>query len=166
MDAGEADKANIGSKLQHVISGAVDEISRISHNISPHVLENHGLNTALNNFISPLVSGRKITVEFSSVFSERFELTKELTIYRCITELLNNSLKHSGADKVVLKISAKEKLLHVFYSDNGKGFEFAQTKPEGMGLYNIKNRVETFGGRLSIDSSPGKGIMVNLEIPL
>lgn len=166
IDAGEADKEIIGSKLQQVISGAVDEVSRISHNISPHVLENSGLISALNNFIAPFISGSKVKVEFSSDFSGRFELTKELTIYRCITELLNNSMKHSGADTIILRISAGEKLLHVFYSDNGKGFETSTGKSNGMGLYNIKNRVETLGGKLSIESAPGKGIKVNIEIPL
>jgi signal transduction histidine kinase len=166
IDAKDVDKEAIRTRLQQIISGAIDEVSRISHNISPHVLENHGLNTALNNFIAPLVNSNKITVDFTSGFSGRFELKKELTLYRCITELFNNTLKHADATQVTLDIKCTDKILYVFYSDNGKGFNTSLEKTEGMGLYNIKNRVETFGGRLILESSPSKGIQVNIEFPL
>ena len=166
IDAKDADKESIQTKLQQVISGAIDEVSRISHNISPYVLENHGLDTALNNFIAPLVNSTKIKVEYNSDFLERFELSKELTLYRCVTELLNNTMKHADASRITIDIKSGEKVLYVFYSDNGQGFDLQLGKTEGMGLYNIKNRVETFGGKLSIESSLKKGIKVNLEIPL
>ena len=166
LDARDAEKEQIRDKMQTVISGAIDEVSRISHNISPHILENHGLITALNNFIAPLVNSGKLDVEFTSDFCGRVELNKELSVYRCITELLNNTMKHAGASKISIDIRSKGKVLFVSYSDDGKGFETSNREPKGMGLSNIKNRVETFGGKLLIESSPKKGIKVNIEIPL
>jgi len=146
--------------------GAIDEVSRISHNISPHVLENHGLITALNNFIVPLINSSKIEVEFTSDFAGRFELNKELSAYRCITELINNTMKHADASRITIDIRSREKVLYIYYADNGKGFDQSLERTEGMGLYNIKNRVETFGGKLAIESFPKMGMNTNIEIPL
>jgi signal transduction histidine kinase len=166
LDAGEEDKDAIQAKLKQVISEAIDEVSRISHNISPYVLENHGLITALNNFIAALSNHETITISFVSDFNERFDLKKELTVYRCITELLNNTMKHAEATKIMLGITRKGSVLSVVYSDNGKGFDTNLSKPEGMGLYNIKNRVESFGGTLVIVSSHRKGLMATIELPI
>jgi signal transduction histidine kinase len=166
IDAKNADKEAIQTRLQQVISGAIDEVSRISHNISPHVLEKHGLNTALNNFIAPLTNSGRIKVNFTYGFSERFEQNKELSVYRCITELFNNTMKHAGATEITLDIINREKVIFLYYSDNGKGFDVNLAKTEGMGLYNIKNRVETFGGKLVLESSADKGIQVYIEFPL
>jgi signal transduction histidine kinase len=166
LDARDEDKENIQIRLQQVISSAIDEVSRISHNISPQVLEYHGLITALNNFIAPLSENGRIKVNFTSDFAERFESKKELTVYRCITELLNNTMKHAEASLVRLDITSKDKVLYVLYSDNGKGFNTSVEQTEGMGLNNIKNRVETFGGKLALESTLKKGIKVNIEIPL
>ena len=166
LDARDTEKEQIRDKMQTVISGAIDEVSRISHNISPHILENHGLITALNNFIAPLVNSGKLDVEFTSDFCGRVELNKELSVYRCITELLNNTMKHARASKISIDIRSKGKVLYVSYADNGMGFETSHRQPKGMGLSNIKNRVETFGGKLLIESSPKKGIKVNIEIPI
>jgi signal transduction histidine kinase len=166
IDCAEADKESIQVKMQQVISGAIDEISRISHNISPHILEKHGMNMALNNFIAPIVSGSIIKIEYTSEYLNRFELKKELTIYRCITELIHNTLKHARASLIFLHITCREKTLFVFYSDNGKGFEGNPGANHGMGLMNIRNRIEMFGGKLFIESSLNNGIKVNIELPL
>jgi signal transduction histidine kinase len=166
LDARDNDRENIQLKLQQVISGSIDEVSRISHNISPYVLENHGLITALNNFITSFSNNDRITINFNCDFTERFDLKKELTVYRCITELLNNTMKHAEATRITLNITRRENVLYVAYSDNGNGFNTSLSKPEGMGLYNIKNRVESFGGRLVIESSHKKGIMATIDLPI
>jgi signal transduction histidine kinase len=166
IDAKESEKILIQTKMQQVISDSIDEISRISHNISPYILEKHGLNMALKNFISPLIDGNKIKIRFNSDFNDRFELKRELTIYRCITELINNTLKHSGAEEISVNITEKDNVLTVFYSDNGRGFEQNNLVHEGMGLSNIKNRVETFGGKITIESTIDNGIWVYIGLPL
>jgi len=166
IDARDADKESIRDKTQKVISGAIDEVSRISHNISPYVLEYHGLIMALNNFIASSINSNRIKVEFTSDLSCRFELNKELSVYRCITELLNNTMKHADASRITIDIRSREKLLYIYYADNGNGFDSNLEGTVGMGLYNIKNRIETFGGKLVIESSLKRGIKVNIEIPL
>ncbi|MBE0648174.1 MAG: sensor histidine kinase [Bacteroidales bacterium] len=166
LDAKEADKQTIQTRLQQVISEAIDEVSRISHNISPHILENSGLVPALKSFIAPLSKNDRLKIDFDPGLTERFDLKKELTVYRCITELINNTMKHAGATQISLSVFCKERILYVIYSDNGKGFDPDSKNPEGMGLYNIRHRIESFGGRVSIESAYKKGTKTRIELPI
>jgi signal transduction histidine kinase len=166
LDAKPENRDAIRDRLQVVISEAIDEVSRISHNISPHVLEKHGLMTALNNLLSPLMANEKYEILFTSGFDERLDPKIELTVYRCITELINNTLKHAEATRISLDIGHSEGKLAIRYSDNGKGFTAVPGKRVGQGIPNITNRVESFGGTLSLVSTPNAGISVEIIIPL
>jgi len=166
LDAGSIDKPTIQKKLQEVISSAIDEVSRISQNISPHVLEQFGLVPALNSFIAPLAKNDRLKVSLTSGFTGRFDLKKELTIYRCITELFNNTMKHAGATHISLNITSGDNMLYVTYSDNGKGFNTNMKNPGGMGLYNIRQRIESFGGNVVIESAQNKGTKTRMALPI
>ena len=166
LDAKPENREAIRDRLQIVISEAIDEISRISHNISPHVLEKHGLMTALNNLLAPLKANEKYEISFHPGFDERLDPKIELTVYRCITELINNTLKHAGATKINLDIGRSDGKLTIRYSDNGQGFTAVPEKRVGQGIPNITNRVESFGGTLSFVSSPDAGLSVDILIPL
>ena len=166
LDAKPENREAIRERLQTVISEAIDEVSRISHNISPHVLEKHGLMTALNNLMAPLTAQGRYEVIFTSGLEQRLDTKTELTVYRCITELLNNTMKHAEAGRITLDISLAGNQLMLRYSDNGKGFDPARGKKTGMGLHNIRNRVESSGGTLVLESSPDAGILVNITIPV
>ena len=166
LDAKPESREAIRSRLQTVISEAIDEVSRISHNISPHVLEKHGLMTALNNLLAPLMANEKYEISFNPGFDERLDPKIELTVYRCITELISNTLKHAEATKISLDIGYSDGKLAIRYSDNGKGFTASPAKRMGQGIPNITNRVESFGGTLSFVSSPDAGLSVDILMPL
>ena len=166
LDAKPENREAIRNRLQIVISEAIDEVSRISHNISPHVLEKHGLMTALNNLLAPLKANEKYEIFFNPGFDERLDPKIELTVYRCITELINNTLKHAEATKIILDVGYSDGKLAIRYSDNGKGFTPSSGKRVGQGIPNITNRVESVGGTLSFVSSPDAGISVNIIMPL
>ena len=166
LDARPEEQEAIRDRLQQVISDAIEEVSRISHNISPHVLEKHGLITALNNFIAPIVRNGELHVRFQPDLPKRFAINKELTIYRCITELFHNTIKHADAKNISLKIHAGEHLLNIIYTDDGKGFDPERSPSHGMGLDNIRHRIESFGGTIFLESAPGKGIKATIELPI
>jgi signal transduction histidine kinase len=166
LDAKPGNREAIRSRLQIVISEAIDEVSRISHNISPHVLEKYGLVTALNNLLGPLIASEKYEIIFSFGFDERFDPKIELAVYRCITELINNTLKHADATKMSLYIGKSDGRLVIRYTDNGKGFTASTGKWVGQGIPNITNRVDSFGGTLTVVSSPNAGISVDIIMPL
>ncbi len=162
-DAAPGDKPAIENKLQEVINNAIADVSRISHNISPHVLENHGLTEGLNNFIAQIHCNGKFRfiTDFDTI--NRFEAKKELAVYRNITELINNSLKHSGATEIHISIKKEGTKLSILYSDNGKGFHI-EHKNKGMGLTNITNRMESIHGKVSFISNPEEGMQAQLTL--
>jgi signal transduction histidine kinase len=166
LDAKPENREAIRDRLQMVISEAIDEVSRISHNISPHVLEKHGLMTALNNLLAPLMANEKYEISFHPGFDDRLDPKIEITVYRCITELINNTLKHAEATRIGLDITRSDGKLAIRYSDNGKGFTATPGKRVGQGIPNITNRVESFGGTISVVSSPNAGISFDIIMPL
>jgi len=166
LDVKPENREAIQTRLQMVITEAINEVSRISHNISPHVLEKHGLLTALNNLFAPLTANDKYEINFRNNLDVNLDPKLELTIYRCITELLNNTMKHARATRITLEVKQSDGKLMIWYADNGIGLNPDTDKKNGMGLFNIANRVESYGGTLKFDSHPGSGTSVNITIPL
>jgi len=166
LDAKPATREEIRNRLQMVITEAIDEVSKISHNISPHVLEKHGLDTALNNLFAPLTTAGCYEISYNCDCRERFDPKVELTVYRCIAELLNNTMKHAAATRISLDVRHRGDRLTIAFADNGSGFDSALAKKTGMGLHNITNRVESSGGSLLLASAPGTGTSVTISIPL
>ena len=80
-------------------------------------------------------------------------------------ELVNNTLKHSGASHILVEIVRHHNDLTLTVQDNGCGFDPAKVS-KGMGLNNIRTRVEAYNGNLMIDSKPGAGTEVNVEFEL
>jgi signal transduction histidine kinase len=89
---------------------------------------------------------------------------KKLMLFRIIQEQLNNIIKHSGAQQVQIILNNDEGDTTLEIKDNGKGFDPLQSKI-GLGLTNIKNRCELFGGRMEIKTSLGNGCTLKLHIP-
>jgi signal transduction histidine kinase len=168
IDAEDADdKAAIESKLIIIIDSAIDDSSRISHNISPHILEKYGLKIALENFVSEMNIGKNTRFNMSFEKINRFDLKVELTIYRTILELIHNTVKHAKASHISLKIFVSEGLLNVLYEDNGIGF-LAEEKidgKQGMGLKNIKNRIHSLEGTVIFDNRQSEGMKALIKIP-
>jgi len=92
----------------------------------------------------------------------KYELKRN--IYRIIQEQINNIQKYAEAKNVNIVIKATGKMVTVIISDDGKGFNTA-AKGKGIGLSNIQYRAESFNGKLSIKSSPGKGCKMSFQLP-
>jgi signal transduction histidine kinase len=164
---GPGEKAEIETRLKEIIENAIDDVSRISHDISPHILESYGLITALENFISQLTHNESLRFAVNFEKIDRFDLKNELTVYRTITELINNTIKHGSATLISLDIEINAGLLKVKYEDNGKGFsvEEALNSRSGIGLKNIQNRIQSLNGTILFHSRKGAGMDVKIEMP-
>ena len=81
--------------------------------------------------------------------------------------MINNIIKHSGADKVTIQLIKYPTYINLTIEDNGRGFVYIQAKEEkiGIGLSNILSRIEYLKGTIDIDSSTGRGTTVIIEIP-
>jgi len=168
IDTGEvAGKSDIESKLKNIIEISIADISRISHNISPQILENFGLMVALENFISEINFNKNVKFNLSFEKLNRFDLKEELTIYRSISELINNTLKHAKATIISIKIYLTETTLNLIYEDNGTGFSIEEkmNSKQGMGLINIENRIHSLKGTVVFNSLQNLGMKAVIKIP-
>ena len=92
----------------------------------------------------------------------------QVVLYRTIQETINNTIKHAEANKIDISIIQDKDKIYTSICDNGKGFNpmKVQSKNEGLGLENIKSRIDVLKGNLKINSQKGKGTQINVEIPL
>lgn len=163
----EAFKKRITSKLIVAIEEAIKGIYEISNNLTPHVLQNFGIITALQTFIEKLQETTTVNYQLDTNVSSRLPEKIEVTVYRVITELLNNTIKHAGATEVSIEIHQNDNL-HVVYRDNGCGFDLteARNKKGSMGLFNMTNRVKSLNGTFQLESAPGQGMSVIINLPI
>jgi signal transduction histidine kinase/ligand-binding sensor domain-containing protein len=158
--------------LSELAQQSLDEVREISFDLHPHVLDRLGLRKAIETVVDKFSqrSSLVIAAEFDGV-PERFPETLEMGVYRIAQECLSNIVKHSGASDARISLSAADGSLRMSITDNGKGFdasEYAQRPPQqrSLGLLNIAERVRLLGGTHSIDSAPGKGTSIMVNIPL
>lgn len=158
------------ANTSELVEEALGSLKEISDNISPHVLENFGLETSLRSFINKLNSTGRIDIRFSSnLGKERLTPGTELIIYRAVGELIGNTLRHAKASTAGLVLNRSGEWLSLNYNDDGVGFEAARTEQErgpGSGLHNIRSRVNSINGRFTISSWPGRGTEAEILIKL
>ncbi len=156
------------NNTNHLINEAINTIKDISNNLSPHVLSNFGLSSALSAFTMKINQTKVIEVEFKSNMDKyRLENEKEVVIYRAACELINNSIRHSGASRIEIDLNKHEKFITLQFNDNGRGFDTSALSNEdrkGMGLSNIDTRVKSIDGVFILESTPGKGTSALIKI--
>jgi signal transduction histidine kinase len=152
----------------HVVNEAINTIKEVSNNLSPHVLTNFGLSSAISAFTLKINQTRVLKIDFkSNMENERLENDQEVVIYRAVCELINNSVLHSGASHIDIELTKHEKFVTLQFSDNGRGFDTAKLEKEdnkGMGISNIETRVKSIDGVFILESNPGKGTSALIKI--
>ena len=149
------------NNTNHLVNEAIATIKDISNNLSPHILTNFGLSSAIAAFTTKINQTKAIVIDFkSNMEHQRLENDKEVVIYRAVCELINNSILHSGASKIEIELNKHEKFITLQFYDNGRGFDTTTLSKEdtkGMGLSNIETRVKTVEGVFILESTQGKG---------
>jgi len=150
------------NNTNHLINEAINTLKDISNNLSPHILSNFGVSSALSAFIAKINQTKAIEIEFkTNMENNRIDPEKEVVMYRAACELINNSIRHSGASKIEIELNRLEKFITLQFSDNGRGFDTVSLSKEdnekGMGLSNIETRVKSVDGVFILESNPGKG---------
>lgn len=161
-------KQSIKSQILGTLDDAIDQISLISNNLSPHILNDFGLKVAIQRTLDKiaLVTGLKITHQFNIKHS----LTKEyeITLYRISMELINNTVKHANASLIIIGFDSNDDYVSLHFKNDGLPFDFNTLKKQnkGMGLLNIENRIHSFGGNLDFISNEKTGIEYHIRLPL
>lgn len=147
------------------LENSIGELRRISRNMMPETLIRSGLEVALRD-LCVSVSSDSTRVEFqSNDIQNTIPVQVQVNIYRMIQELLNNAIRHGKATKIIVQCIREESNMLITVEDNGKGFVFKdQGFLNGIGLANIKNRVNLMRGTMQIDSIIDEGTTVNIEI--
>lgn len=142
---------------------SVNELRRIARNMMPESLLNSGLENALRDMCH-ILSSEKCNIEFQA-FNIETDIAQDMqiSIYRIVQELLANTIRHADATKVLLQCSQNEQAFFITVEDNGKGFDQGNINGKGIGLTNVKNRVDYLKGKLDIDTAPAAGTIINIE---
>lgn len=151
-------------ELNTLIEQAVNETRNISFELAPSILTDFGLYTALEEMAKRLnTTELKIYVKILG-FKGRFDLNKELSIFRIIQELVNNVIKHANATELKIDLTRKNKSLAISVKDNGMGFtKNIEGTAQGSGLHSIKNRLDLLNGKMDIQSEEGAGTTVEIR---
>jgi two-component system NarL family sensor kinase len=155
----EENVAYLNSAIE-MLDTSIKELRRVAHNLMPESLLKYGLNAALADFCR---STDKVTYHFFGNERRPDEKT-EVAAYRIVSELVNNSLRHSEAEHINVQLILDDNRVHLIVEDDGKGFDAAKAEAKGgNGLKNIRTRVASLGGKLDLITAPGKGTEVNVE---
>ncbi len=150
-----------------MLDSSIKEMRRVAHNMMPEALVKFGLDTALKDFCNDINQSGALQVSYQSIGmeGENVEQTTAITIYRIVQELINNTMKHAAAKTAIVQVSKEGSHINITVEDDGKGFDTALLKGvNGIGWSNIQSRVEYLKGNLDVQSEPGKGTSVHIEI--
>ncbi len=154
-------------KTLSLVDESCKEVRVISHQMAPNILLKSGLATAVRDFIDK-IDARKLKINLSTFgLNDRLDQNVEMVLYRVIQEAVNNVIKHAGANTLDIQLSKDEEGINAMIEDNGKGFDSAELGHfEGIGLKNIRTRVEFLKGQVDFSSTQGAGTLVAIYIPL
>ena len=167
----KADPVDTEKKLEntHQIISEVSEIIRnLSHQLHPLTLEKYGFGRALLELTDLVNSTGRLTLE---TIVDGFEDanarpgTLESNLYQIIQELIQNIIRHSQANLARLEVTRHRDVVSVILEDNGRGI-FTNEGGPGQGISSIKSRIAFLEGKFEVDSKPGQGTTVVIEIPL
>jgi signal transduction histidine kinase len=145
------------------------QLREIAHDLRPTVLDDLGLVPAVQGFSERVSKRYGIEIRCESNLSDRLSSPIETTIYRIVQESLNNVVKHANATRVYIGIAENTSQVRCRIEDNGAGFDLnevlSRRGSRGLGLLGIRERVESVGGELAIQSLPGNGTSLSITIP-
>jgi PAS domain S-box-containing protein len=152
------------------IHSAIHEIRNISRNLVPASIGDLGLQDSVADLVESLRTTRAINVEFYAAgnFDEKLSDKTKLMLFRIIQEQINNVLKHSGARNLIIELILEDadKCIELSITDDGKGFDPGKAGKKGLGLSNINSRADLFGGKVTLQSAPGSGCKLRVQVPV
>ena len=162
------DPIEIIEKANSLITNAYSDVHGMAHIKNSGVVAQKGLLPAVKDLATIVSTTSNIQIDVNAFdLKKRLENALEITIFRVIQELVNNIVKHSQAIEATIAITNHDNVLNIMIEDNGVGFDPKRAKKEGgMGLHTIEKRIESLEGLMQIDSTPGKGTTVIIDLPI
>lgn len=170
--AGLASEANDSRRQQlqlaiTLLRSAIEEARRLINGLRPPLLDELGLMAAVEHLVGSLAQpgGPRIELEHQVHF-DRLDPLLEGTIFRMVQEALNNALRHSGSERLAVRLVQHDNHLRIEIIDWGRGFDAAKIPADRFGLRGLMERARLFGGSMRLEAAPGQGTCVQIEVPL
>ena len=145
---------------------AIEELRRISHRLAPSIDEKVSLEEKIKTVVNTMNVSKDLTVHYHfQRFEEIIKADVQLAMFRILQEQFSNIVKYANASLVDITVQKRNGDIFMSIADNGVGFD-AEARRKGLGLENIKRRVQVFNGNFNIQSAPGKGCKLDVEIPV
>jgi two-component system sensor histidine kinase UhpB len=172
LGAGEKELQVDCTELLQYLDGVIDNVRRLSRDLSPAILEDLGLTSALRYLLDGVAKHLKVNpvIEIEGL-DDLFPAEAQIIIYRIFQECLTNISKHAEAKEVSLWIREKDQQVSLIIEDNGKGFDVGEVlgrdaTRRGLGLAALDERARMLGGALKIRSRAGAGTRITCNIPV
>ncbi|HTP50881.1 MAG TPA: ATP-binding protein [Anaeromyxobacteraceae bacterium] len=148
----------------------IEEVHRMILDLRPSVLDDLGLLSAIRWYAERHLAPRGLSVrcEFEAK-DRRLPAAFETAVFRVCQEAMSNIARHAQAESVLIQVSESGGALHIEIEDDGRGFDpenISRAHRRPFGLMGIRERVELLGGQVRIDSAPGKGTRLHIDVPV
>ena len=157
-------------EISGTTSQAIEEVRRITHGLRPYQLDRLGLTRAVRALTDH--ASRHNSILFASRIDDiddLFDKDSEIHVYRIVQEAITNVLKHSAATEATVVVKKWARVVSLSIRDNGRGFDPAKQSVQrhdlGYGLSGIAERVRILKGTMTLDSKPGEGTSLTVEVP-
>ncbi len=151
----------------NLLTQGIKEARGLITGLRPPILDELGIIAAIEYLVCESQERGGPRIEFQhDLQADRLAPSLQTAVFRMVQESLTNARHHSQSDRVRLELLEREGLLHVDVQDWGVGFDPAKIKPHRFGLEGLQERVRLLGGRMTIDSEPGQGTRLHVELPI
>ncbi len=166
-DAGPEKVGSAIGDLRELVVATLQDVRRLAVQLRPKALDDFGLAAALERLAQTFAEASGVRVDLEArLGEERLAPEIETTLYRIVQEALTNVVKHAGAGNVSILLGRRNGSASLVIEDDGLGFVVAEARSDGLGLVGMRERVALHDGRLTIESSPGGGTTLAIEVPL
>ncbi len=155
-------------KLQELTQDAIQELRSLIFQLRPAAVESEGLAAALSKHVQVLRRVHGQEIELRTAGEPRMRPGVDDEVFRIAQEAMHNALRHSGAAHLEVRLDEEEHRLFLRVRDDGAGFDphSATHRSRRLGLTSMEERARSLGASLVIDSRPGAGTTIRLEVPL
>jgi signal transduction histidine kinase len=167
-DAHDPESVTAGAAdLKTIADGVIENLQRLAMDLRPASLDHLGLVAALEQYAQAISDRHKLVLRYEVIgIEDRLAPDKETAIYRIVQEALSNVVRHAQATRIDVLLEKRGQKLIVIVEDNGVGFDPNEAARSGrLGLVGINERVDMLDGTLTIESQPGVGSTLFLEVP-
>jgi signal transduction histidine kinase len=155
------------AELRELVVATLQDVRRLAVQLRPKALDDFGLVPALERLAQTFAETSGIDVQLEAhLGQERLPAEVETTLYRIVQEGLTNVVKHAHASHVSILLARRDRTAVAVIEDDGQGFGDDAAESDGVGLLGIQERVELHDGRVTMESTPGSGTTLRVEVPL